>query len=168
MMIEEFESLTKIYPSSKLYSAIEAEYMNGSYENKDEFCKAYKSNKGGVAERIKRVANEADWKADKAIANAKKELAEQQKAYEEKLRRLNMNVLDPNSVEMLKRLLVEKTSVLQREVSNAAERIVETAEDPSSVAFRSAVNDHRIAAHELEQYTATLRRLCEVSDTSGK
>lgn len=65
MMIEEFEKLTGIYPTIELYKAIEAEYMNGNYESKEAFCKAYKGNKNNfMAERIQRKANESAWKTE--------------------------------------------------------------------------------------------------------
>lgn len=79
MMLEEFEKLTRIYPTAELYEAIEAEYMDGDYESKEVFCKAYKSNKDGIAERIQRRANEAAWKAE---SNAKNKLLENEKKYE--------------------------------------------------------------------------------------
>ncbi len=56
MMIEEFEQRTGYYPTLREYEAIERAYMdfNGG---KDAFCKAYKKNAGGIAERIQREVN---------------------------------------------------------------------------------------------------------------
>ena len=51
MMIEEFEQRTGYFPSSAEYKAIEAAYMEFDGD-KDEFCKAYKKNANGIAERI--------------------------------------------------------------------------------------------------------------------
>ena len=72
MMIEEFEKLTGIFPSAALYSHIEAAYMefNG---DKVAFCKAYKKNEDGLAEKIQRAANMEAFKlqtkaADEAAA----------------------------------------------------------------------------------------------------
>ena len=56
MMIEEFEQRTGYFPSSAEYKAIEAAYMEFDGD-KDEFCKAYKKNANGIAERIRREVN---------------------------------------------------------------------------------------------------------------
>lgn len=58
MMIEEFEQRTGYFPSSAEYKAIEAAYMEFDGD-KDEFCKAYKKNANGIAERIRREVNAA-------------------------------------------------------------------------------------------------------------
>ena len=56
MMLEEFEQRTGFYPTLVQYAAIERAYtdFNG---DKDAFCKAYKKNANGIAERIQREAN---------------------------------------------------------------------------------------------------------------
>lgn len=56
MMIEEFEQRTGYFPSSAEYKAIEAAYMEFDGD-KDEFCKAYKKNANGIAERIAEAAS---------------------------------------------------------------------------------------------------------------
>lgn len=61
MMIEEFEQRTGYFPSSAEYKAIEAAYMEFDGD-KDEFCKAYKKNANGIAERIRREVNAAAFK----------------------------------------------------------------------------------------------------------
>lgn len=65
MMIQEFETLTGIYPSAELYKAIEAEYMDGPWTNKQDFCDAYKKNKDGLAEVIAKRACDANYQAEK-------------------------------------------------------------------------------------------------------
>lgn len=62
MMIQEFEKLTGIYPTADLYAVIEAAYMEFDGD-KTAFCKAYKSNKNGIAEKIQREANMAAFRA---------------------------------------------------------------------------------------------------------
>jgi hypothetical protein len=61
-MIQEFESRTGFYPSQDLYNFIEAAYM-GSNLDKDVFCKAYKENDGGIAEKIQGKVNTTNFKA---------------------------------------------------------------------------------------------------------
>ncbi len=56
MMIEEFEQRTGFYPTMKQYAAIERAYMDFDGD-KDAFCKAYKKNADGIAERIQREVN---------------------------------------------------------------------------------------------------------------
>ena len=67
MMLSEFEQRTGYYPAAKEYEAIERAYMefNG---DKDTFCKAYKKNADGIAERIQREVNLAAFKQDRSQA----------------------------------------------------------------------------------------------------
>lgn len=57
MMISEFTERTGFYPDANLYRAIEEAY-NEYDGDKNQFCKAYKTNKDGLAEKIARAANE--------------------------------------------------------------------------------------------------------------
>ncbi len=95
MMIEEFEKRTGFYPTLVQYAAIERVYMEFDGD-KDDFCKAYKKNADGIAERIQREVNMATFKAqrdqaaeltrrDAEIERLKKELEREQewKPYED-------------------------------------------------------------------------------------
>ena len=95
MMIEEFEKRTGFYPTLVQYAAIERAYMEFDGD-KDDFCKAYKKNADGIAERIQREVNMATLKAqrdqaaeltrrDVEIERLKKELEREQewKPYED-------------------------------------------------------------------------------------
>ena len=95
MMIEEFEKRTGFYPTLVQYEAIERAYMDFNGD-KDAFCKAYKKNADGIAERIQRKVNMAILKAqrdqaaeltrrDVEIERLKKELEREQewKPYED-------------------------------------------------------------------------------------
>lgn len=62
MMIEEFEKLTGFYPTLAQYEQIEAAYLDFDGD-KTAFCKAYKANRDGLAERIQTAANLAAFKA---------------------------------------------------------------------------------------------------------
>ena len=53
MLLEEFEQLTGFYPDGKLYAVIEEAYME-SKKSKQDFCKAYKENRDGLAETLQR------------------------------------------------------------------------------------------------------------------
>ena len=95
MLIEEFEQRTGFYPTMQHYAAIERAYMDFDGD-KDAFCKAYKKNADGIAERIQREVNmdalkqERDQAAELArrdieIERLKKELEREQewKPYED-------------------------------------------------------------------------------------
>ena len=58
MMYSEFTERTGIYPTMGLYREIEEAYYDFP-GNKDEFCKAYKENKDGLAEKIAYLANDS-------------------------------------------------------------------------------------------------------------
>lgn len=58
MMREEFEKRTGFHPSQSLYEVIERHYIE-FHGDKDTFCKAYKENTDGLAEKIQRDADMA-------------------------------------------------------------------------------------------------------------
>lgn len=62
MMIKEFTKLTGFYPSASFAEAIQEAYYEFDGD-KVAFCKAYKENADGMAERIQHNANIADAKA---------------------------------------------------------------------------------------------------------
>lgn len=80
MMLEEFEKRTGYFPTMEEYAAIEKAYteFNG---DKDAFCKAYKKNEDGIAERIQREVNMQNL-------NAQREAEKAQKAMEERIAEL--------------------------------------------------------------------------------
>lgn len=53
-------------------------------------------------------------------------------------------------------------------VSNAAERIVEQADQPDSATFQNAVKDHRAAKADLCYYTAILERVAKATASQNK
>lgn len=70
MLLSEFERATGIYPDSLLYEEIEREYADKKWEDKHDFCAAYKGNIDGLAEKIQRIANERIWKQDEKHRSA--------------------------------------------------------------------------------------------------
>lgn len=73
MMLQEFEAMTGIYPDAILYAEIELAYY-GFKGSKGDFCKAYKANTDGLAERIQYAANstrETERQADKLTMDAR-------------------------------------------------------------------------------------------------
>ena len=73
MLISEFETLTRIYPSETLYSVIE-EFYNESKLDKHEFCENYKLNADGLAERIQTEVNKLEQEREKDFASRLYEL----------------------------------------------------------------------------------------------
>lgn len=63
MLIREFENLTGIYPSMNLYTAIEKCYHESDMDKQD-FCRAYKYNENGLAEKIQSEANKLESDAE--------------------------------------------------------------------------------------------------------
>lgn len=70
MLREEFERKTGFFPSSSLYKIIEKHYMDFD-GNQDAFCKAYKANANGIAQKIQ---HEADLQKYNAQCEAEKQL----------------------------------------------------------------------------------------------
>ena len=85
MMLEEFEKRTGYFPTMEEYAAIEKAYMEFSGD-KDAFCKAYKKNEDGIAERIQREVNmqhiNAQSEAERAQKAMEERIAELEKALE--------------------------------------------------------------------------------------
>ncbi len=79
-MLEEFEKLTGFYPTAELYAQIEAAYIDFDGD-KVKFCKAYKKNEGGIAERIRR-------EVDMQHINAQRKVEGTHKAMEERIAEL--------------------------------------------------------------------------------
>ncbi len=103
--------------------------------------------------------------ANLEIASLKKELTDNKKAYEQAYESVSSRLMCPDDLNALKKLLAEKTSELQRELDNAAARIVGSADDPSSAAFQNAVSDHRTAQKELDSYSNVLKSVIRMGET---
>lgn len=81
MNIQEFTDRTGFYPSMELYAVIEQAYMEQSAD-KDAFCKAYKENADGLAEKIRNATDSRHFDAAELTA---KELTKR----DEKIKRLS-------------------------------------------------------------------------------
>jgi len=73
MQINEFEALTGFYPDQELYALIEEEYMQSEFQ-KDEWCRRYRENVDGLAEKVQLAAEHARAKREKAIEEEKESL----------------------------------------------------------------------------------------------
>lgn len=93
MLRQEFEQRTGIFPTDALYKTIEDYYMEFDGD-KDAFCKAYRENKDGLAERIREQLTK-EMISEKAAAEQKEkdlkkqitDLRETAKSLQEKLNR---------------------------------------------------------------------------------
>lgn len=72
---------------------------------------------------------------------------------------LKSRLLADDDLAEISRLIAKAAIDLEKEVSNAAERIVEVADQPESAAFRNAVKDHRAAKTDLSHWTEVLTRV---------
>lgn len=83
MMITEFEKRTGYFPTLKEYEAIERAYTEFDGD-KNAFCKAYKKNEGGIAEKIQNEVNvqtiSDQHEAEKLVESYKARIAELEKA----------------------------------------------------------------------------------------
>lgn len=84
MMIEEFQELTGFYPSEEMYKMIEAVYMSDG-RDKREFCKAYKENENGLAEKIAREVNRKAWEKSEAVNKYKEAMGRAIEGLKERL-----------------------------------------------------------------------------------
>lgn len=72
---------------------------------------------------------------------------------------LKSRLLADDDLADISRLLSKTVADLGKEVSDAAARIVEVADQPESAAFRNAVKDHRAAKTDLSHWTEVLTRV---------
>ena len=72
---------------------------------------------------------------------------------------LREKALGADDLDDVAQLLADKVLDLGKEVSNAAQRIVEQADQPGSVEFQNAVKEHRAAQSQLSYYSAVLSRV---------
>lgn len=81
MMKEEFERLTGFFPTAEMYKVIEKRYMNFDGDKAD-FCKAFKRNQNGLAEKIQFEADKLKYREERQ----KEEAAEKAEAEIERLK----------------------------------------------------------------------------------
>lgn len=143
MLQSEFQNHTDIYPDVLLYEAAEHEYNNGEWDDKAQFCNAYKDNKDDLAEKIQRIANERWFKMEEQNAA---------------LRTENNRLEDENeNLRTELHQLTERVDAMQKSVTPAAEfTMLETAKGLYSIqeiraAMQMALTD---AAHD--DYSAEL------------
>ncbi|WP_302778418.1 hypothetical protein [Anaerotruncus colihominis] len=101
----------------------------------------------------KLAESEKDYEAAHATAH---QIAEEKDA---EIAALRQQTLSADDITDISQLLTEKVLDLGKEVSNAAERIVEAADQPESAAFQNAVKDHRVAKTDLSYWTGLLSRV---------
>lgn len=98
-----------------------------------------------------------------AAENIENDFADSFSAELDKLRgehaSLKSRLLADDDLADISRLLLKTVADLGKEVSDAAARIVEVADQPESAAFRNAVKDHRAAKTDLSHWTEVLTRV---------
>lgn len=87
MNIQEFTDRTGFYPSLELYAVIEAHYMEQSGD-KGEFCRAYKENTDGLAEKIQQEAATLALNNQSRVIAAANELRTENETLREQAERL--------------------------------------------------------------------------------
>ncbi len=115
------------------------------------------------AEQVTRLESEIEQlKSDIELLSS---ALENERAVTKELKeQLERQTLTDDELTDVKRMAVDKRLALENEVKNAAERIVETADEPESAAFQNAVKDHRTAQEELEYCTDLLKKLTEIGE----
>lgn len=119
-----------------------------------DFKEVYRHGNGTIEElRDKLAESEKDYEAAHATAH---QIAEEKDA---EIASLKSRLLADDDLADISRLLSKTVADLGKEVSDAAARIVEVADQPESAAFRNAVKDHRAAKADLSHWTELLTRV---------
>ena len=86
MLLQEFEDQTGFYPTICLYTLIEEAYLNFQGDKAD-FCRAYKENRDGLAERIRKKADQKSIADERSFKNCVSRLEEEIKNLQRQLER---------------------------------------------------------------------------------
>ena len=97
--------------------------------------------------------SEKDYEAAHATAH---QIAEEKDA---EIASLKSRLLADDDLAEISRLIAKAVIDLGKEISNAAERIVEAADRPESASFQNAVKDHLAAKTNLRRWTNILSRV---------
>lgn len=84
MLLQEFSDRTGFYPSADLYQVIEQHYLEPELD-KDEFCKRYRENNAGLAEKIQIETDITTRKKTERIECERAKTREQLKRTERRL-----------------------------------------------------------------------------------
>lgn len=96
-----------------------------------------------------------------AVKKAKEEASKKQTELEAKVAELESKVLEADDLTDCSQLAFEKECEAEQEAKEAAELIVELAENPTSEEFRQAVKTNRAAKEKAEYYKALRARLAK-------
>ena len=154
MLQTEFETLTGIFPDAILYEVIEREYnrqIDGRdfWDNKHDFCNAYKFNEDGLASRLQAAANEAIWRKEEAHRKALNESGERvRKLYEQNAR------------------LEAEVEALHAEVEALHAKLEEAAEHEQNLRAKldtalSALLVDRVTIRRARHYAAIVDMVCD-------
>lgn len=134
-------------------SNIENDFADSMKSRLEHSEKRLREAQGRIAELEDKLSeSEKDYEAAHAAAH---QIAEEK---DTEIAALRERVLSSDDLETLLSLVTERISSLDSEVQNAAERIVESAGEPESAAFKNAVNDHRVAKRASDKYKMLLER----------
>ena len=98
-----------------------------------------------------------------AIKKAKEESSKKQTELEAKVAELESKVLEADDLTDCSQLVFEKEYEAEQEAKEAAELIVELAENPASEEFRQAVKTNRVAREKADYYKALRTRLAKAN-----
>lgn len=96
-----------------------------------------------------------------AVKKAQEEASKKQTELEAKVAELESKVLEADDLTDCSQLAFEKECEAEQEAKEAAELIVELAENPTSEEFRQAVKTNRAAREKAEYYKALRTRLAK-------
>lgn len=78
---------------------------------------------------------------------------------EKEIASLRERVIPDRDIEKISTLISDKIFNVEKEVGNAVRRIVDSADQPESAAFKNAVKDHRVSREELDYWMEIRSRL---------
>jgi len=150
--------IDELGPQSYLATAFEGCFADAESNIENDFGDSMK-------ERCE-AANRRALDNEFALSEARKEIERLTSLNDELLagmRQTESRLLSADDLTDISQLLTGKVLDFGKEVSNAAERIIEAAGQPESAAFQNAVKDHRAAKADVEYYTALLVRVNNIS-----
>lgn len=99
-----------------------------------------------------------------AIKKAKEDESSEITALQLRIEELEKKVISQDDLEDCISLVQNRVFELREAAQEAAEKIVEFADDPDSEAFKQAVKSNRSAMRDEAYYKSVLKRLCEMQN----
>lgn len=160
--------VAELGPQSRFATAFEGAFEDAESNIENDFSESMKQRYDSSVEKLSEAMQRIrELENDKRIVREGIDrLQRENEALEQQMKR--RPALSADDLADIAQFLTDRVLDFEKEVSNAAERIVEQADQPDSATFQNAVKDHRAAKADLSYYTAILERVATATTSRNK